>query len=1002
MATLFVAEGSESPRSASTPHSSLASSASAASLGVGDERASSTSPTPSARDTQRDGPPRAWAKRFLWRAVRELASVFVTAVRFFTAVSGLLLGLSMVVASECGGVVVRLGRAALVRSHFQPRASLDSAMRLLRDARNARTRTLANEAVAEAERLIHEATLSPLAVDPVDLIVQRTLTRQAAEEAQYHQSHHQHSPGDGDAFDGDGDDGEPESDPFKIIGDESMTFWKDMARCWTVPHDTTQSVLTYEGRVHLRERVLRDEELLAVIDELAHGDSVQVRKLVGDAERIYDDMAAKPSLTLVRFLSWSISKIVSLFYPFGVEVDLHQIRRIQQVARQARKPLILLPTHKSHMDYLLVSYLCFMFNLPLPFVVAGDNLRIPIIGPILRRGGAFFIRRTFAGDKLYAAIFDAYVKQLLFHGLTVECFIEGGRSRAGKLLSPKTGFLRSIVKAVRAGEIDDAIVVPISISYDRVVEGNSMTAELAGGQKKAEALLTAVQSVYHLIRDAATRKLCFGRVDIGVAAPISVGEFLRTRNVHRAADDDAAALAPAGGAPAAAGGGDSSLSRPRSLFARTPTTNEIERDAKLLGYATLYHCNLAAAILPTSLVGTVLLSQYERGLSLEELVRRVIWLGHEVSSRGFKVVKQHNVTLEDSIRMVVDDVLGGNKSDLVKRHKNLLLLKLYNPRERLELTVLRNQLLHVFVDEAILCCSLYALEKKGQAHVRRGELFDTFAWLTLLLSFEFIWEPIPRATVARSRFSAALRRLEERSVLRVRTSGGGGSGDDAPPATLSGAPSMRRSANVTRALARAAAVSATAADESVDFVVPTESEDDSDTICVNESVKSGVKRGTMSYLFQCGLLWSFVDTYFVAALAILTLLPRDGGSRPILTLNQLIERAQSIGEQLFFQCVIDLFEAISKEQLQNAFQLYKHWSVFTIESTAAVRNVVRLTSEYESEQQCMTLVNRVSAYKKSARAYRSRRFRTRAGGDEVLDAIRIAIATVDGANVKEV
>jgi hypothetical protein len=286
--------------------------------------------------------------------------------------------------------------------------------------------------------------------------------------------------------------------------------------------------------------------------------------------------------------------------------------------------------------------------------------------------------------------------------------------------------------------------------------------------------------------------------------------------------------------------------------------------------------------------------------------------------------------------------------------------------------------------------------------VRRGELFDTFAWLTLLLSFEFIWEPIPRATVARSRFSAALRRLEERSVLRVRTSGGGGSGDDAPPATLSGAPSMRRSANVTRALARAAAVSATAADESVDFVVPTESEDDSDTICVNESVKSGVKRGTMSYLFQCGLLWSFVDTYFVAALAILTLLPRDGGSRPILTLNQLIERAQSIGEQLFFQCVIDLFEAISKEQLQNAFQLYKHWSVFTIESTAAVRNVVRLTSEYESEQQCMTLVNRVSAYKKSARAYRSRRFRTRAGGDEVLDAIRIAIATVDGANVKEV
>ena len=100
-------------------------------------------------------------------------------------------------------------------------------------------------------------------------------------------------------------------------------------------------------------------------------------------------------------------------------------------------------------------------------------------------------------------------------------------------MAPKTGFLRSVVKSVTQGDIRDAIVVPISLSYDRVVEGSAMTAELAGGTKKAEALTGVVTGVYRLIRDAATNKLCFGRVDIGIAEPISVRKFLQTRNAMR-------------------------------------------------------------------------------------------------------------------------------------------------------------------------------------------------------------------------------------------------------------------------------------------------------------------------------------------------------------------------------------------------------------------------------------------------------------------------------------
>ena len=206
------------------------------------------------------------------------------------------------------------------------------------------------------------------------------------------------------------------AEPYLLVAGKSGAWFDDLRRCIAVEHSKTQSIPSYEARTHLREAVLRHPRVLRIIEEQSAGDSTVVARLAASAERMYDGMAAKPSLTLVRFISWFIAKVFALFYPFGVEVDLSQVRRVQRVARQRGVPLVLLPTHKSHMDYLLVTYMCFQFNLPIPHVVAGDNLNIPLVGPLLRRGGAFFIRRSFGGDKLYAAVFDAYVRTLLVHG----------------------------------------------------------------------------------------------------------------------------------------------------------------------------------------------------------------------------------------------------------------------------------------------------------------------------------------------------------------------------------------------------------------------------------------------------------------------------------------------------------------------------------------------------------------------------------------------------------
>lgn len=243
---------------------------------------------------------------------------------------------------------------------------------------------------------------------------------------------------------------------------------------------------------------------------------------------------------------------------------------------------------------------------------------------------------------------------------------------------------------------------------------------------------------------------CFGRIDVGIDKPLSIREFLQARM-------------PSVSRPLASGAHDDDVMKRVSIN---------------LGYRILWGTNNVAKILPTSLVGTLLLTQYERGIAKDELVRRVHWLQREVVSRGSEVVAQEGLTLSDSIKIVVDRVLvektrgdsGGGHEELVKKHKEILLLHLYSPAERMELSLLRNQLIHVFQSEGILACSMYMFEKSSSVFpvsVRRSELLQAFQWLSLLLAMEFIYDPLPGATVAKERFDRVLKLMCERGVYNI-------------------------------------------------------------------------------------------------------------------------------------------------------------------------------------------------------------------------------------------
>ncbi|MCJ7830257.1 MAG: glycerol-3-phosphate acyltransferase, partial [Desulfobacterales bacterium] len=168
----------------------------------------------------------------------------------------------------------------------------------------------------------------------------------------------------------------------------------------------------------------------------------------------------------------------------GVMVNDEMLARLKTMS--LRGPLILVPCHKSHMDYLILSYVLYQNNLPCPLVAAGTNLSFWPIGPLFRGGGAFFIRRSFRGAVLYSKVFTEYIEKLLEEGFNIEFFIEGGRSRTGKLIMPKLGLLSILLNGMKSGACEDLIFAPIYIGYDQVLEDSAYLEELEGGQKKPE------------------------------------------------------------------------------------------------------------------------------------------------------------------------------------------------------------------------------------------------------------------------------------------------------------------------------------------------------------------------------------------------------------------------------------------------------------------------------------------------------------------------------------
>jgi glycerol-3-phosphate O-acyltransferase len=266
----------------------------------------------------------------------------------------------------------------------------------------------------------------------------------------------------------------------------------------------------------LIDEIVRSRSVREAIKNRARKRNLKVAKAHREARKYALEIAADASQSAIRLFSRLLDWFWNRIYD-GVYIShLDSFLEVSQGTE-----IIYVPCHRSHIDYLLISHLVYQHGLQVPHIAAGINLNMPLVGTFLRRCGAFYIRRSFRSNALYGAVFREYLDNIFLSGVSMEYFIEGGRSRTGRVLQPRTGMLAMTVRSYLQSRQRPVVFVPIYVGYERLVEGGSYLGELSGGRKKEETLGGLMRS-FSLLREQ------FGQVHVSFGEAVFLDKHLDT------------------------------------------------------------------------------------------------------------------------------------------------------------------------------------------------------------------------------------------------------------------------------------------------------------------------------------------------------------------------------------------------------------------------------------------------------------------------------------------
>ena len=444
------------------------------------------------------------------------------------------------------------------------------------------------------------------------------------------------------------------------------------------------------------KRTLANQVLLApsvkrAIAAEAGDDPKKREQAERQARKYIVEIAADISYTTIRII---LRVLRWLWHRIYDGIELNHVERLHDVAKE--KVVVYVPCHRSHFDYMLLSYICYEEGLQPPHIAAGINLNLPVLGPILRRGGAFFLRRSFKGNRLYAAVFVAYMHQILARGYSIEYFVEGGRSRTGRLLTPKAGLLAMTVNSYTQDPKRPVVFVPIYFGYEKLIEGDSFISELGGATKQKESWFGLIRSVKSLGEN-------FGRVHVNIGEPIELDALLDSMH------------------PGWRDGTQGNGERPGWLNA------VIEK----LGHEIMSGINSAAAVTPISLLAYVLLATPKQTIGAEEL-KSQLQLSMDLL-RHFRYSK--SVTVPDWEPDAI--IAHGQKLNVISRTPHPMGDVIHmTERTAVLLTYFRNNILHLLaVPASVACCFIQGRQLEHDELQRLIDLIYPFMRKELCLKW---------------------------------------------------------------------------------------------------------------------------------------------------------------------------------------------------------------------------------------------------------------------------
>ncbi len=471
----------------------------------------------------------------------------------------------------------------------------------------------------------------------------------------------------------------------------------------------------------VREKVLRDRTLRAAMDAVVRETGRTPASVAAEAARDLKEIASRYGPRFVQLMRPVLARFFRRLYT-SVEVDEEGLAKVKQAA--ARAPVVLCPSHKSYVDFLVLPLVLYDHGMTPPHVAAGINLAFWPFGAIARRGGAFFIRRKVKGDRIYTAVLRAYVKHLLRDRFPQEFYVEGGRSRSGKLLFPKTGLVSMEVDAWLEGAADDVVFVPIAVDYERLMEASAYAKELAGGEKEKESFRGLLAAAKVLLRR-------YQRIYVQFEEPISLAAVALERLGDRAAsltvdEDWAGESASEMAAPPLAPG------------ARDAPAGAKRRLVQGLANRIAYGISRAVTITPVGLVAAALLSHVRRGIGAAEVARRVELLRYVAAEGAARFARdlagapsdpRQPGPIADAVRRLA---AGGVVRVEVAAGETIYQVP---DEKRPVLDYHRNAVIHRYVALALIASAIRA----GAGPSPLAEVRDRALWLSRLFKLEFMY-----------------------------------------------------------------------------------------------------------------------------------------------------------------------------------------------------------------------------------------------------------------------